>query len=176
MGVGLMRMAHWRRGWVCPGWPWEPVGVWEVLGLLAGSGWPARCWTLPGLLGVALFGRRGRRAPGCDEKMEQIRDLEVRRAQLDGFANSPQQQRAPSRPLLPPRKAKAGCRNALLQVQRPQPASQAAKQLWAIGAGDGELGNKVEALGRTGAEAAGRRAPARGRSKGRRQGVRAPRA
>jgi hypothetical protein len=51
----------------------------------------------------------------------------VRRAQLDGFANSSQQERDPRK-----------------QKQAAGADPTAAKQLEAIGARDGELGNKVE--------------------------------
>ncbi len=114
---GLMRVAHCRlQAWVCPGWP--------------GAGWPGRCWTLLGLLGVARFGRRGGRAPGCDEKMEQMRALEVRRAQLDGFANSSQQQRAPSRPLHSPRKSKVRLQECAAAGPATPTSSQAALGNW----------------------------------------------
>jgi hypothetical protein len=56
----------------------------------------------------------------------------VRRAQRDGFANSRPQTKAQK------------------QQQAAAAGPAAAKQLLAIGAGDGELGNKVEALDRAG--------------------------
>ena len=61
-----------------------------------------------------------------------MRALEVRRAQRDGFANSRPQTKAQK------------------QKQAAAAGPTAAKQLWAIGAGDGELGKRVEALDRPG--------------------------
>ena len=68
--------------------------------------------------------------PGCDEKMEQMKALEVRHTQQNRFDNRGRHsRRAPE--------AKAGCNLQLLQV--PAPAMK--KQFWASAAGDGELEN-----------------------------------
>ena len=60
---------------------------------------------------------------------------------------------------MPPGKAKAaaGCTDA---------GPTAAKQLWATGAGDGELGNKVEALGRNWARGCRQEGPCQGKKQG----------